>query len=411
MAKRMTHASLFSGIGGAEVAAAMLGWTNLFHCEINPFGRAVLEYHYPNAVSYEDITKTDFTEWRGHVDVLTGGFPCQPFSYAGKRGGAKDDRYLWPAMLRAIKECRPTWVIGENVSGITTMVEQSEIVEVGNQASLFGEADALHTYEKRERYTIERICSDLERIGYTVQPVLIPACAVGAPHRRDRVFILGHTKDSVCVGLQRENAERGHAEIEGDTRATSTDGKVKQVHTTNSADARTESVRRERKDAVYRFGLAPNADSAGRKKRLSPRQQAHSSKNQARLDDRVKRYDSYGSVTHATSEQCTGFGNEQSELSAAGQAQFGRNGCKEFGLGSRWERFPTISAIHRGNDGLPFNVDGLSLPWVKWRPSNAKQPNATFNKWRTESLKAYGNAIVPQVMYEIFRAIEIIENK
>ena len=83
----MTHASLFSGIGGPEVAAAMLGWENLFHCEINPFGRAVLEYWFPKSKSYEDITKTDFHSWRGKVDVLTGGFPCQPFSYAGKRGG------------------------------------------------------------------------------------------------------------------------------------------------------------------------------------------------------------------------------------------------------------------------------------------------------------------------------------
>ena len=85
----MRHASLFSGIGGPEVAAEMLGWENVFHCEINPFGRQVLEYWFPNSESYEDITKTDFTQYRGQIDVLTGGFPCQPFSYAGKRGGEK----------------------------------------------------------------------------------------------------------------------------------------------------------------------------------------------------------------------------------------------------------------------------------------------------------------------------------
>ncbi len=85
----MKHASLFSGIGGPEVAAEMLGWENVFHCEINPFGKAVLDYWFPNSKSYEDITKTDFKEWRGKVDVLTGGFPCQPFSYAGKRGGER----------------------------------------------------------------------------------------------------------------------------------------------------------------------------------------------------------------------------------------------------------------------------------------------------------------------------------
>ena len=89
---QMTHASVFSGIGGPEVAATMLGWENLFHCEINPFGRRVLDYWYPNSKSYEDITTTDFTEWRGRVDVLTGGFPCQPFSYAGRRLSVPDKR-------------------------------------------------------------------------------------------------------------------------------------------------------------------------------------------------------------------------------------------------------------------------------------------------------------------------------
>lgn len=85
----MRHASLFSGIGGPEVAAAMLGWENVFHCEINEFGRKVLEYWFPESDSYEDITKTDFTKYRGTIDILTGGFPCQPFSYAGRRGGSK----------------------------------------------------------------------------------------------------------------------------------------------------------------------------------------------------------------------------------------------------------------------------------------------------------------------------------
>ena len=192
----MIHASLFSGIGGPEVAAAMMGWENAFHCEINPFGRAVLEYWFPNSKSYEDITKTDFREWRGKIDILTGGFPCQPFSYAGKRGGREDERYLWPEMLRVIDEVRPTWVVGENVAGITTMVEGGVLTPMGCDTTLFGEGDGLHRYELRQRFTIERICRDLEGLGYSVQPVLIPAAAVGAPHRRDRVFILAHASDA-----------------------------------------------------------------------------------------------------------------------------------------------------------------------------------------------------------------------
>lgn len=220
----MTHASLFSGIGGCEVAAAMLGWENLFHCEINPFGRAVLDYWFPNSESYEDITKTHFDEWRGKVDILTGGFPCQPFSYAGQRRGADDDRYLWPHMLRAISQIRPTWVVGENVAGIATMVEQSEIFEVGEQTSLFGEENTLRSYELRQRFTLERVCTDLEGLGYSVQPIVVPACAVGAPHRRDRVFILA--QDTMCVGLQGEDAIGQHSTQFGHIGAKSRDGRI-----------------------------------------------------------------------------------------------------------------------------------------------------------------------------------------
>ena len=185
----MTHASLFSGIGGAELAATWAGWQSLFHCEINPFCRKVLEYWYPNSVSYEDITKTDFSGWRGRVGVLTAGFPCQPFSVAGQRKGAGDDRYLWPQVVRAVHEIRPAWVVGENVAGILTMVQPGEEAEVGSGASLFGEGETKRVLLRQE-YVIETICRDLEREGYEVRPFVIPACAVGAPHRRDRVWIV-----------------------------------------------------------------------------------------------------------------------------------------------------------------------------------------------------------------------------
>ena len=133
---KLVHGSLFSGFDAPSVAASWMGWKNAFHCEINPFCNEILKYWFPNSEHYEDITKTDFSQWKGRIDVLTGGFPCQPFSLAGQRKGADDNRYLWPHMLRAIREIRPAWVIGENVAGILTMVQPGKETEVGSQTSL-----------------------------------------------------------------------------------------------------------------------------------------------------------------------------------------------------------------------------------------------------------------------------------
>lgn len=195
----MNHASLFSGIGGAEVAASMMGWQNLFHCEIQEFPRKVLQYWFPNSESYEDITKTDFHQWQGKVDVLTGGFPCQPFSVAGRRKGEDDNRYLWPQMLRAIREIKPTWIVGENVAGIRTMVEPGKETKVGRTGDLFEEN---YIYREESRFTLEKICQELEAAGYSVQPLNIPACSVGAPHKRERIWIVAHRADT---GLKRCN--------------------------------------------------------------------------------------------------------------------------------------------------------------------------------------------------------------
>lgn len=191
----MVHASLCTGIGACEFAAQWLGWENAFSCEINEFCNKALKYHYSDSKHYEDIYKTDFSEWRGEIDVLTAGFPCQPFSCAGERKGAEDDRYLWPEVLRAIEEIRPTWFIGENVDGITSMVLPGDEIEVGSYKDVFGES-----YQETEmHFVIDRICNDLEGIGYSVQPIIIPACSIGAPHKRYRIwFIAENTKRIRC---------------------------------------------------------------------------------------------------------------------------------------------------------------------------------------------------------------------
>ena len=421
----MTHASVFSGIGGPEVAATMLGWENLFHCESNPFGRKVLDYWYPNSKSYEDITKTDFREWRGRVDVLTGGFPCQPFSCAGKRRGAEDDRYLWPSMYRAIDEIQPTWVVAENVAGILTMVEQGNVHEVASQATLFGEEDSIHGYEYRGTFTLERICRDVEADGYEVTPILIPACSVGAPHRRDRVFIVGRRIDADTAG-------GGSTPQGSDTTGTRQGAEIFSGQT----------GRGERHAPVGNHGLSSvqgDAEDTMRSRQLYGQTEIEGSErnignigagNSERICSETSRFhapDSDGDRglqvhEHMEPELADGaefVGNgwqwdvadTESERSGGlrieGETQGSRmrhvlfgNGCRlrrtPDAIGSRWRIFPSVAPIHRGNDGLPFDVDDLTI---------------SFPKWRNESVKAYGNAIVPQVMYEIFRAIEIVEQR
>lgn len=173
----MTHGSLFSGIGGFDLAAEWMGWDNIFHCEINPFGRRILNYYWPSAISYHDILQTDFTIHRGRIDVLSGGFPCQPYSIAGKRKGNKDDRHLWPAMLMAIEAIQPGWVVGENVHGIINW---------------------------SKGLVFEQVQSDLEAAGYEVFSIVLPACSINAPHRRDRTWFIAHSRSIGHRGLQSE---------------------------------------------------------------------------------------------------------------------------------------------------------------------------------------------------------------
>lgn len=165
----MTHLSLFSGIGGLDLAAEMAGFTTVGQCEWADFPTKVLEKHWSDVPRWRDIrtlTKESFFEKTGlrTVDVISGGFPCQPFSLAGKQRGKDDDRYLWPEMLRVIREISPLYVVGENVPGIVNLA-------------------------------LDEVLSQLEGEGFEAQSFIIPACGVDAPHRRDRVFILAHAVD------------------------------------------------------------------------------------------------------------------------------------------------------------------------------------------------------------------------
>jgi DNA (cytosine-5)-methyltransferase 1 len=298
----MTHGSLFSGIGGFDLAAEWMGWENKFHCEWNPFGQKVLHHYFPNAEQFTDITKTDFTKYANRIDILTGGFPCQPYSSAGKRLGKEDERHLWPEMLRAIREIQPRWVVGENVLGLVNW----------NGGLVFNEVQ-----------------TDLETQGYEVQPYVLPAVSVNAPHRRDRVWFVAYS--------------------------TRFSNRANQLSSIRCEDAK---VDRQRSHTIYN-AFRPNGIE--------------------------------GITSDTSCRGISGYGRE-SEREQIQTAEFNKDNSKQFRR-MDWTKFPTVSPIRYGNDGIPDRLDSI-----------------TFSKWRNESIKAGGNAIVPQVVYQIFKTIEQYEN-
>ena len=265
----MRHGSLFSGIGGFDLAAEWMGWENVFQVEKDSFCQKVLAKNFPNTARYGDIKEFGGTKYRGAVDIISGGFPCQPFSVAGKRKGKEDDRFLWPEMLRIIREVKPSFIVGENVTGIIGLA-------------------------------LDQVLTEVEAQGYHAETFIIPACAVSAPHRRDRVWIVAHSNrhresDESCNGYSRRR------EL-GSTTA--------------------------------------NTDSQGLQG--------------CKINGSVRTLWKIG------------------EQYAAGYVP------------PDWQEFPTQPPVCGRNDGIPNRVDRI---------------------------KALGNAIVPQVAYEIFKAIELITHE
>jgi len=323
----MRHGSLFSGIGGFDLAAEWMGWENVFHCERDEFCSRVLKYHFPRSISYGDIKQTDFSVHRGEIDIISGGFPCQPYSGAGKRLGKEDDRHLWPEMLRAIREVAPRFVVGENVRGLLNW---------------------------NGGVVLDEIYADLEAEGYEVGTFVLPAVGINAPHRRERVWIIAHR-----------------------------------------ADAGTQGVRQQREDAVYGSVAATHTNSEEREWRSGAGEQEWQEAEQRRdgVQRTATRLGEVGNAPHAN-----GYGLEgglSSDLdkqpSNTGEydAQYLREGAGSQGI--PFEEFPTQSPICGGDDGLPRELDNIAFP-----------------KWKRESIKAYGNAIVPQVALQIFKVIHDI---
>jgi DNA (cytosine-5)-methyltransferase 1 len=329
----MKHGSLFSGIGGFDLASEWMGWENVFHCEWNPFGKKILKHYWPKAESFEDITKTDFTKYANTIDILTGGFPCQPYSTAGKRKGKEDERHLWPEMLRAISEISPRFVVGENVRGLLNW----------GGGLVFDE-----------------VCSELENYGYQVAPIVIPAAAVNAPHGRDRIWFVAY-RGKFRLEQCEDTTEMG-------TRQKEIFGKGNQ----SSLQPKTTS----------KVGDATNTNCNGfdechRHNEINPSQGW---------------VNAFGDI-----ESCNGHGNVANTTSPR-RGKDNRIGESRFNhqknSPNNWDNFPSESPICSGDDGIPNNLDGI-----------------TFPKWRQESIKGFGNAIVPQVAFEIFKAIQQCDNE
>ena len=445
------------------MAATWMGWQNAFHCEIDEFCTRVLRYHFPNAEHYDDIKTTDFTKWRGRIDVLSGGFPCQPFSVAGRRKGTDDDRYLWPEMLRAIREIQPTWVIGENVAGILTMVQPGSETEVGGEATLFGESYT--EIEMQQQYVVETVCSGLEREGYSVQPFVIPACAVGAPHRRDRIWFVANRADAGTETVQREK-EYGLApdtdfnrqwqrtckpeRIEECERpandcpcrengiASYSDGKLSERRMSERAERRhtkdkrtespvcipdwscfpTQSPIRQRYDGisnnVVRYIKQEVYDAIKEYIRREDLPCVWKALQKEEIREKIGRlYEIPISnilleILQRTSETRRP-GQEQRSISPFSERTSERvlRHLRKYGTfaGSPFGQKYQKQFREQFNDTLPELSHEIALATKKI----VEECESTASWVRAESIKAYGNAVVPQVVYEIFRAIESYE--
>ena len=361
-----THASLFSGIGGAEIAASWLGWDNVFHCEIQEFQQKVLEYWFPNSISYEDITKTDFSRWRGRIDVLTGGFPCQPFSVAGKRKGAEDNRYLWTEMLRAIRQIQPTWVIGENVAGILSMVQPGKEIKVGRTDDLFEE---------------DFIC--------LLPADLSLACAVGAPHRRDRVWIVALHTDPGIEDLRKRQVDTDEPRAAADAPicgsvACKTDNTAERERRKDNGQQGERREPTKRTDGLHTFPFSAADPECGRGYELDDEVQSQLTDGSGADGNGGQRPAAFSDEQGWVPRRIDHAGTKEPQPS---KSQVGRTDCPQ----GRWRNFPTQSPVCSRDDGLPFRMADLTI---------------SFPKWRSKSIEALGNAWVPQVAYEIFKAID-----
>jgi len=373
MPRELTHIDLFSGIGGFALAAKWAGIKTVQFVEIDKFCQQVLNKIFPGVPIHDDI-KT-FTNARCERQkkrkeqaegieqlnqkpfLITGGFPCQPFSCAGKRKGTEDDRHLWPEMLRVIKEFKPTWIIGENVAGIRSM-------ELCNsESAMEGHSDIQEDGENDYTTVMDGICNDLEAIGYEVQPIIIPACAVGAPHRRDRIFFIANARHN---SGRRSIKRDARTPCEQQTEATIGDAPFITVTRPNPTQG-----------VIAHDNGSGNGTSASR-----------TDGNRKKKDKRQKELTQFEYSRQGSHVADTGYSTttrqRQYRRKILPEQETGRY-CKSPAWSEHWLTVATR---------LCRMDDGLSEELYKLETSD-----------RVARLRALGNAIVPQIAYEIMLSI------
>lgn len=367
--------SLFAGIEGFGLAIHKMGWEVVASVEWEQFPQLVIKKNFPKTEIHGDIKEFDGTKFRGTIDIVCGGFPCQPYSLAGKRQGKDDDRHLWPQMLRVIREVQPTWVIGENVPGL---VNWSKGV------------------------VFEEVQSDLEAEGYEVQSFILPAAGVGAPHRRDRVWIVAYSR---LFGQEKRQQQTMGSEQLCKKRATS-NTKGEQDDGDGSRGFFSKPP------GTYEQRVTSNPTSNRRlwnRSGFAPEKRQQQGFIQAgQLAGRLEGLRFQGDATHPRSP-----GQQKQNISTEPTEQ-GFNPGVNNAPGAAWQNFPTQSPVCDGDDGISARLVRYILRTggdCYTEEEAEKEAKKIISKVRAEGIKAGGNAIVHQVALQIFQAIEDFENQ
>jgi DNA (cytosine-5)-methyltransferase 1 len=377
-----------SGIGGFSLGLeATGGFDTVAFCEFDDFCCKVLNKHWPNVPIYKDLKEigNDPARIIQEFDLICGGIPCQPFSLAGKQKGKEDDRHLWPYMYAIVKSKKPTWVIVENVGGFVNVA-------------------------------LDDVCLDLETQGYATQSFIIPACSVEAPHRRDRIWILGKYTSEFEKPLVDTDSIRPHehktTEEESSGRGSETSTTTTSNDVANPKELRNyehDNGERTQQDREHRVSQQPGGegslggtDDVADPKLVSSDSISDSGSNTKTESEQGQKT---GNLDRSSGRQDVAYSNSEGLEGSeeAGDTQKSREEREQLASGqdsslSKWNTKPELGGVA---DGIPTRLDG--------HLGFEREPNiprvATGIPDRVNRLKALGNSIVPQIVYNIGLAI------